>query len=97
LNDVVGHLVRAALVEKDYRAEQERARLASIERERERAAALQSKRQELARVRRLDELADAAGRHRYLTAFRDDPRAAVGTVDPDSELGQWLDLIDSYL
>lgn len=87
LNDIVGHLVRAALAEKDYRAEQERARLASIERERERAAALQLRRREMARVRRLDELADAAGRHRRLTVFRDDLRAAVGTVDRDSELG----------
>lgn len=97
LNDVVGHLVRAALAEKDYRAEQELARLASIERERERAATLQLKRRELARVRRLDELADAAGRHRHLTAFRDALRTEVSTVDPESELGQWLDWIDSYL
>src|SRR5262249_5077502 len=74
VNEVVEHLVRAALAEKDYRAEQERARLASIERERERAAALQVERRELARVRRLDELADAAGRHRHLTAFRDQLR-----------------------
>jgi hypothetical protein len=97
LNDVVSNLVRAALAEKDYQAAQERARLAAIERERERAAALQQERQERARVRRLDELADAAERHRRLTAFRDDLRAAVGSFDPGSELGQWLDWIDRYL
>lgn len=97
LNDVVANLVRAALAKKAYRATQERARLAAIEREREQSAALQLQRREMARVRRLDELADAADRHRRLTAFREDLRAAVGTVDPNSELGQWLDWIDGYL
>lgn len=76
---------------------QERARLAQIERERERAVALQLKRRELARIKRLDELADALDRHRRLTAFRDDMRAAVGAVDADSELGQWLEWVDRYL
>lgn len=97
LNDVVANLVRAALAEKNYRAAQERAKLAEIARERERASALQRKRRESARIKRLDELADAAERHRRLTAFRHDLRAAVGTLDPDSELGQWLDWIDRYL
>jgi len=73
LNDVVANLMGAALAEKDYRAAQERARLAAIERGRERAAAVQLKRQEFARVRRLDKLADAAARiaalQRFATTF----------------------------
>lgn len=97
LNEVVVNLVRAALAEKDYRAAQERARLEQIERERKQAAALQAKRRESARIARLDELADAVDRHRRLTTFRDDIRAAVGAVDANSELGQWLEWVDAYL
>lgn len=97
LNEVVANLVRAALAEKDYQAAQERARLAQIERERERAVALQRQRRELARIKRLDDLADAIDRHRRLTACRDNIRAAVGPVDGNSELGRWLEWVDRYL
>jgi hypothetical protein len=97
LNEVVIALVRAALAEKEYRETQERARLAEVERERERANAVQLEREELARIRRFEELAKGSMRHRRLTTFRDELRAAIGEVNPDSELGRWLHWIDGYL
>jgi hypothetical protein len=97
LNEVVIALVGAALAAKESREVQERAKLAEIERERERARALQLERKELARVKRLDELSEASHRHRRLTAFRDELRAATGEVNPDTELGRWLGWIDGYL
>jgi hypothetical protein len=97
LNEVVIALVGAALAAKGYREVQERAKLAEMERERERAKALQLERKELARIKRLEELSEASHRHRRLTAFRDELRAATGEVNPDTELGRWLGWIDGYL
>lgn len=97
LNDVVVALVRAALAEKEHRAAEELTRLAEIERERGRAKALQLEREELARITRFERLADASDRHRRLTVFRDELRAAVGVVDSNNELGRWLDWVDRYL
>jgi hypothetical protein len=48
LNEIVVALTKAALAEKEYRAAQERARLAELERERERARVLQLEREERA-------------------------------------------------
>jgi hypothetical protein len=97
LNDIIVGLVEAALEEKDIRAARERQRLAEAERERERAKAKQRERARRDRIKRFEEMADAALRHKQLLAFRDELQQAVGTVDVESELGRWLAWVDEHV
>jgi hypothetical protein len=97
LNDVVAGLIRAALAEKEYRAEQERARLAQVERERQQAIAKQRARDAGARVKRLEQLMDAVDHHKRLVRFSAELREAIGSVESSSELARWLEWIDSHV
>jgi hypothetical protein len=97
LNEVVVCLLKAALAEKDYRAGQERARLAQVERERRQALVKQRAREERARAKRLEQLVAAADHHKQLTVFAAELRDAVGDVEPSSELGRWLKWVDEYV
>jgi hypothetical protein len=97
LNHVVVCLLEAAFAEKNYRAEQERARLAEAERARRQAIAKQRAREERARTKRLDQLVAAVHRHKQLVAFATELREAIGDVEPGSELGRWLEWVDHYV
>lgn len=97
LNDVVGGLIRAALAEKDYRAQQERERLERLERERLHAIAKQRARDARARVKRFEQLMDAVDHHKRLVRFAAELRHAIGDVAPSSELSRWLEWIDSHV
>lgn len=97
LNHVVVCLLEAAFAEKEYRAEQERARLAEAERARRQAIAKQRAREERARTKRLEQLVAAVHHHKQLVTFAAELRDAIGEVEPGSELGQWLEWIDEYI
>jgi len=97
LNVIIVGLMEAALEAKDIRATRERERLAEIERERERAKLKQRERARRDRIRRFEQAADAVLRHKQLLSFRDELRHAVGPVDVETELGQWLAWIDEHL
>jgi hypothetical protein len=97
LNHVVVCLLEAALAEKNYRAEQERARLAEAERARRQAIAKQRAREERARTKRLEQLVAAVNHHKQLVTFAAELRDAIGVVEPRSELGRWLEWVDQYV
>lgn len=97
LNAVVIALIQAALAEKEYRAAQERRRLAEVERAEAAERLLRLEREARARIKRLEGLAEATARHNRLVAFRTRLRSAVGSHDPAGDMGQWLSWIDSYI
>lgn len=97
LNGIIVGLIEAALEKKDIRAAQERERLAEAERERELAKAKQRARAQRDRIRRFEQMVDAALRRKQLLSFRAELRQAVGPVDADSELGQWLTWVDEHV
>ena len=97
LNHVVVCLLESAFAEKEYRAEQERARLAEAERARRQAIAKQRAREERARSKRLEQLFAAVNHHKQLMTFAAELRDAIGMVESGSELGRWLEWIDEYI
>ena len=97
LNDVIAGLIRAALAEKDYRAQQERERLERLERERQQAIVKQRASEERARVKHLEQLMEAVDHHKRLVAFAAELRQAIGPVEPSSELARWFDCIETEI
>jgi hypothetical protein len=97
LNDVVVCLVNAALGEKEFRAAEQRARLAEVERERRQAAFKQQMQARRARFKHLEQLVAAAAHHKQLVAFAAELRDAIGEVNPKSELGRWLGWVEEHV
>jgi hypothetical protein len=97
LNKFIAGLVKAALRMKKQRADAERRaqEQRELERQRQEEAQRQAEaelrwREEKGRVERLERLAAMSRRNRELRALVSEVREAIGDVEPDSVLGQWV-------
>lgn len=96
LNEFIERLVEQALVQQAEAAEAARKERERQEAERQRKEAEAQRREEEARIAGFDHFVGAckrtADRRACLATLRD----AVGPVEPDSELGQWLEWAQEY-
>jgi len=89
--------VKEASRQKEFRAEREREQLKRQEAERRRKEQLKEHRKAEARIEQFNTLVECWRNTQQRRAFLVELRAAIGSVDVDSELGRWLDWADHYI